>query len=96
MNNNQLTEITFNVEDDYKCEIKEFTEDQKNKLDNLKVNMLVGHFIGIGADNLKRLEEEEKPFIIENKNKNYILIFQFNNGIIELKNILEYNKYVFN
>lgn len=96
MKNNQLKEITFNLEDDYKCKIKDFTEEQLKKLDELEVNMLVGHFIEIGADTLRRLEREEKPFVVQNKDKNYMMIFRFEDGEIRLISVSRYDNYVFN
>ena len=96
LENNQLTKITFNLENNYKIQVQEFTDEQKKKFKELEVNMLAGNLLGIGAETLKRLEKEEKPFIIQNKKKNYVLIFKFIDSLLVLENILEYDQYVFN
>ena len=89
-------EIVFNLEDNYKCKIKDFTEEQLKKMNELEVNMLVGHFIGIEVDTLRKLEREEKPFVIQNKDKNYMMIFRFEDGEIKLISVSKYADHVFN
>lgn len=87
----------INVPGEFTYEVKEFNENQLKKLDELDVSgfMLAGNLIGIGAEDLKRLEKEEATFVIEEKRNNYVLICQFEDGKIRLLDILEHDKYVF-
>jgi len=50
--------------------------------------MIIGELLSIKPEVYYRLEKIEEPFLITNKNKPGLL-FEFNNGKIELKEVLE-------
>ena len=75
----------------YDYDIKDFTKKQKIKLDELQISslMITGKLLSISPEVYYRLEKTEEPFLITDEFIKAGLLFEFNNGKIELKEVLE-------
>lgn len=75
----------------YDYRVKNFSKEQKKKLDRLKISslMITGKLFSIESKSLKRYKKTEELFTIIDKKREYGLIFKFKAGVIELLDILE-------